>query len=84
MFLTPIQLLCDYLDMATLQQAESERSAKITASQDRLSVNRAWLTQQREHEIGRLEAILRNPMATDTDLAVAQDQLAYWRQREEY
>lgn len=37
--------------------------------------NEDWMREQREHEINRLEAILRNPDATETEKSVARDML---------
>lgn len=50
----------------------------ITAAAQHLN-DRDWLKEQREHEINRLEAILRNPTATTDDRRIATDQLSYWK-----
>ena len=59
-----------------------DRSAKITAS-DKLAENHDWRTAQREHEINRLEAILRNPAITAEERRIAKDQMAHWKGQNE-
>ena len=45
-----------------------------------LKHNEDWLIEQRQHEIARLESVLRNPRATQTEIRIAMDMLKFTRE----
>ena len=45
-----------------------------------LEQNADWLLEQRNHEVQRLQGILRNPRATELDKSVAQDMLKQYEE----
>jgi hypothetical protein len=58
------------------------RAEKITSSAARLAQNREWLLAEREHEMLRLQAVLRDPRRTAEDVRIATEQLKFWGSNE--
>jgi len=45
-----------------------------------VETNLDWITEQNNREVARLEALLRNPLATRTEIRIAKDMLAFRRE----
>jgi hypothetical protein len=73
--LDTFRVLCDTLHMAI---TTSFRATRITESADRLASNPSWIAAEREHEIARLQSIIRNAQATAEDKRIAASMLTFW------
>ncbi len=54
------------------------RAAKITESADRLAARPEWYAATVQHEVERLQRVVRDPRATREELYVAMCQLAHY------
>ena len=54
------------------------RESTITAGADRLSSNDTWQRAQRDAELARLRAVLRDARLTRDERKIAEDMLAFW------
>ena len=55
------------------------RESTITAGADRLSLNDTWQRAQRDAELARLRAVLRDARLTRDERKIAEDMLAFWQ-----
>ena len=55
------------------------RESTITAGADRLEQNESWHRAQRDSELARLRAVLRDTRLTRDERKIAEDMLAFWQ-----